>query len=254
MYATFKAWRLRTVVGVASVLFIALSVSTMGTRGFGPGKSWSTLARAALIVDSLDPQGQAPGWSRGQQNLALGYDECVQRMSVALAAEGYSKDSNSGGNFVAGYKAIHTAVIICSPAPEAKMFVQIVVASNGEGGGTERQRLQAQMDRPGSGTSGGCGLGMRWDESEEGWAGTWTRRGNSNIFDVMSSKPGLQSLTAVQTINISGNRVFISRTNASDGNNCDMEGTIDRDGVTVTGTYRCRSGGPYSWRATIRCQ
>src|SRR5580765_1425767 len=94
---------------------------------------------------------QAPGWSRGQQNLALGYDECVQRMSVALQAEGYNKDSNSGGNFVAGTKAIHTAVIICSPAPEAKMFVQIVVASNGEGGGRERQCLQAQMERPGSG-------------------------------------------------------------------------------------------------------
>jgi hypothetical protein len=254
MYATLKAWRLRTAVAVAPVLFIALSVTTMGTLVFGPARSSSASALAGLILHSPDLQAQAPGWSRGQQNLALGYDECVQRMSVALAAEGYSKDSNSGGNFVAGYKAVHTAVIICSPAPEQKMFVQIVVASNGDGGGSERQRLQAQMDRPGFGNSGGCGLGMRWDESEEGWTGTWTRRGNSNIFDVISSKPGLQSLTAVQTINISGNKVFISRTNASDGNNCDMEGTIDRDGVTVTGTYRCRSGGPYSWRATIRCQ
>jgi hypothetical protein len=57
------------------------------------------------------------------------------------------------------------------------MFVQIVVASNGDGGGTERQRLQAQMEGPGVGNnSGGCGLGTRWDESEEGSAANWTRR------------------------------------------------------------------------------
>jgi hypothetical protein len=111
------------------------------------------LCALMICVSAHSALAQAPGWSRGQQNLALSYDDCVQRMSVALQAEGYSKDSNSGGNFVAGSKAIHTAVIICSPAPEAKMFVQIVVASNGDGGGHERQCLQAQMERPGS----GCG-------------------------------------------------------------------------------------------------
>jgi hypothetical protein len=69
-------------------------------------------------------------------------------MPVALQNEGYSRDANSGGNFVAGSKGVHTAVIICSPAPDSKMLVQIVVASNGDGGGLERQRLQAQMEQP----------------------------------------------------------------------------------------------------------
>ena len=108
-------------------------------------------------------------------------------------------------------------------------------------------------DRPGADVSGGCGLGARWEETEEGWTAIWTRRGNSNVFDLRATKGGM-ILTAVQTININGNRVSIIRTNVSDGNDCEMEGTIAQDGVTVTGTYRCRSGGPYAWRATIRCQ
>ena len=102
-------------------------------------------------------QGQAPGWSRGQQSLALSYDDCVRRMPAALQGEGYGQDPNSGGNFVAGTKAIHTAVIICSPAPEARMLVQIVVASNGDGGGRERQCLQAQMEQPGASRCGATG-------------------------------------------------------------------------------------------------
>jgi len=185
-------------------------------------------------------------------------------MSTALQNEGYTKDGNSGGNFVAGTKAIHTAVIICSPAPESRMLVQIVVASNGDGGGRERQCLQAQMDQPGPsrcgysggpGPSGqsGCGLGSRWQESEEGWTALWTRRGTSNVFDVYSTKGSL-TLTAVHTININGNRVSVSRTNASDGNNCDMEGILQSDGVNVSGSYRCKSGGPYAWQARIICQ
>ena len=69
-------------------------------------------------------------------------------MPAALQAEGYRID-NVSGDFAVGIKNVHTAVVICSPAPDAKMLVHVVVASNGEGGGSERQRLQAQMDRPG---------------------------------------------------------------------------------------------------------
>jgi hypothetical protein len=35
---------------------------------------------------------------------------------------------------------------MCNPSPGNKQTVNIVVASNGEGGGTERQRLQGRMD------------------------------------------------------------------------------------------------------------
>jgi hypothetical protein len=92
---------------------------------------------------------QAPGWSRGQQNLAITYDDCLRRAPEALQAESYRIDYDAG-DFAVGIKGVHTAVIICSPAPDAKILVHIVVASNGDGGGVERQRLQAQMDRSGS--------------------------------------------------------------------------------------------------------
>lgn len=98
-----------------------------------------------------------------------------------------------------------------------------------------------------------CGLGTRWDGTEQGWTQTLTRRGNSNVFDVRATKPGLPPLTAVETIDIQGNKVFRHRTWTSDGNTCELEGTIAADRVTITGTYRCRSGGPYSWQARIRC-
>lgn len=194
---------------------------------------------------------QAPGWSRGQQLLLINYDECVRRAPLALQAERYRIDYSAGA-FSVGIREVHTAVIMCNAAPEAKTWVNIVVASNGDGGGEQRQRLQAQMERPGSASGGGCGLGVRWDETEEGWTGTWTRRGNSNVFDLVARKAGM-TLTAVQTITMNGNRVSIRRTNVTDGNDCEMEGTVAPDGVSVTGTYRCRSGGPYTWRATIRC-
>lgn len=97
---------------------------------------------------------QAPGWSRGQQNLAITYDECVRRAQMALQAEGYRTDYAAGA-FVVGIKNVHTSVIMCNQAPEGKTWVNIVVASNGDGGGNERERLQAQMEQPGSVSSGG---------------------------------------------------------------------------------------------------
>jgi hypothetical protein len=141
---------------LTATLILVIGLALIGPFGLGPTGvvSWDGSAQAAAVTNPPAPQAQAPGWSRGQQNLALSYDDCVRRMSEALQAEGYNKDGNSGGNFVAGTKAVHTAVIICSPAPEAKMFVQIVVASNGDGGGRERQCLQAEMERPGSGCGG----------------------------------------------------------------------------------------------------
>ncbi|GAK42898.1 hypothetical protein TCA2_5391 [Paenibacillus sp. TCA20] len=61
---------------------------------------------------------------------------------------------------------------------------------------------------------------------------------------------GAQDITAVLTINISGNNVQVLRRNSSDGNNCTYTGTLAADGRTVTGTYTCTQGGG-SWRATI---
>lgn len=131
---------------------------------------------------------QAPGWSRGQQNLAIGYDDCVRRMSAALQNEGYNKDPNSGGNFVAGTKDIHTAVIICSPAPESKILVQIVVASNGPGGGSERQCLQSQMENPGASK---CGAKRNCNTPVGSW--NWWNGTTVTFFDnlTVSNSTGL---------------------------------------------------------------
>ena len=106
------------------------SATRSGFQGSQPGGYCGVVFCGLLLCLSANTSfAQAPGWSRGQQNLALSYDDCVGRMPVALQNEGYSRDANSGGNFVAGSKAVHTAVIICSPAPDSKMLVQIVVAS-----------------------------------------------------------------------------------------------------------------------------
>ena len=160
-----------------------------------------------LCISAHTSFAQAPGWSRGQQNLALSYDDCVRRMPVALQNEGYSRDPNSGGNFEAGSKGVHTAVIICSPAPDSRMLVQIVVASNGDGGGIERQRLQAQMERPGAVNRSNDSYtswtwayaqpgqqlevhgevriyadGRAWYSQDDRW-GTWSRSGNQVVID-----------------------------------------------------------------------
>jgi hypothetical protein len=115
---------------------------------------WAFLSTFVLFGSATLSFAQAPGWSRGQQNLAITYDDCMRRAPAALQNEGYRIDYNSG-NFAVGIKGVHTAVVICSPAPDAKMLVHIVVASNGEGGGSERQCLQAQMERPGVSRCGG---------------------------------------------------------------------------------------------------
>jgi len=193
---------------------------------------------------------QAPGWSRGQQNLAITYDECGRRASLALQAEGYRIDYATGG-FTVGIKDIHTAVITCNTAPENRIWVNVVVASNGGGGGEQRQRLQAQMDRPNDGQARGCGLGARWRVTDGGWNGIWTRRGNSDVFDAVWNKDG-QQFTATLTIRIEGNRVNVKRRNATLGGDCELNGTLGEDGVTITGTNVCTQGRG-DVRAVIEC-
>jgi len=210
----------------------------------------------ALFASAAPSFAQNPSMSWGEQLLSISGEECMRRTPLAFRAEGFYPESPDT-NTTFATKGTHSAYLRCIAEPErGRTRIIIVVASNTNDGnvpGAERVRLQRRMEQPGAVSGGGCGLGARWEESEEGWAAIWTRRGNSNVFDVQSSKGGMV-LTAIQTINIRGNQVSVSRTNSSDGNNCEMEGTIDPDGVTVTGTYRCLNGGPYNWRAVIKCQ
>lgn len=102
-----------------------------------------------------------------------------------------------------------------------------------------------QCDRPSTGYALADPYGSRWSESENGWSGDWVRRGKSNVFD---ASWGGGSVRAVLTMSISGNQVSVSRQGATDGNNCQYQGTLD--GYQASGTYRCTSGGG-NWRATI---
>ena len=91
-------------------------------------------------------------------------------------------------------------------------------------------------------------LGNFWTENELGWTGTWMRRGSSNIFDANWGG----EVTALLTISIQGDLVKVERRGSSDGNDCDYQGAVAPDGVTVSGTYNCAKGGPYPWSATIQ--
>lgn len=94
-------------------------------------------------------------------------------------------------------------------------------------------------------------LGTIWYEEEAGWNGIWTRRGMTNIFDAKWSRIGFPDVSAVLTIDrIEENKFIIKRKNSSDGNDCDYTGTLESDGRTVTGEYKCTHGGT-RWRATI---
>lgn len=228
---------------LAFTFICTMALVFIAALGFEPeGKMiWGDSARAAATLDSFAPQGQAPGWSRGQQFLAINYDECMRRAPAALQSEGYRIDYNAG-NFAVGIKGVHTAVIMCNPAPDAKMAVNIVVASNGDGGGRERQCLQAQMERPGSGCGGGntasdafttwtwaygtpgqplqvngavilyANGGAKW--TGDGRTGTWRRSGNQIIITWPQN--------AVDTLYLSGDGTVMTGTN--------------RDGWNIRGT------------------
>jgi hypothetical protein len=94
-----------------------------------------------------------------------------------------------------------------------------------------------------------CGLGISWNVQESGSPSIWTRRGTGDIFD--ASYPAAR-VTTVNTVTASGSKVYIIRTNGSDGNVCSYEGTVGPDGGTITGTYKCLNGSA-TWKATVIC-
>lgn len=198
-----------------------------------------------------------PAWSRGEQYLQISFQEGMSRAENALRTEGYV-NLNTQANMVYGYKGENSAVITCNEGTNGRYWINIFVASltNNSGvPGNERVKLQQRMSQSGSTTTGsiGCGLGRTWNIIESGLTMTWARRGNSNIFDVTGMVNG-SPFIAEQTIEISGNKVFANRYKAGDGNTCTFTGTIQSDGITVTGNYDCTKYKPSSgWRAIINC-
>jgi hypothetical protein len=85
-------------------------------------------------------------------------------------------------------------------------------------------------------------LGRVWKVRDEAWAGIWTRRGTSNVFDAVWTKGSLR-LTGLLSITISGAKVTVERTQSSDGNPCTYTGTLSADGKSVSGMVKCYGGG-----------
>lgn len=94
-------------------------------------------------------------------------------------------------------------------------------------------------------------LGTKWIEQEKLWKGVWVRRGTSNAFDATYTHPHDNPIYATVYITITGNHVTVQRRNASEGGDCDYVGVLSPDGKTVTGSYKCDSGGGSTWSATI---
>jgi len=93
-----------------------------------------------------------PVMSRGQQILKINYDECLRRAQSAFSTEGWVNIGTSG-NAVAAFKGINASYIVCNPAPDTTMAVNIFVASSSTDSGVpgaERQRLQQRMDPSGT--------------------------------------------------------------------------------------------------------
>lgn len=114
-----------------------------------------------------------------------------------------------------------------------------------------RQAQRLPFDDPDGGTSTthqrhGGPLGTVWYERESGHAGTWRRRGNSNVFDGSWS----EGTRATLTISLSGNSVRIVRQQPQ--GTCNYAGTIADDRRTVHGRYRCPwMSKDLEWSATI---
>ncbi len=97
-----------------------------------------------------------PAMSRGQQQLSLNYNECMDRARQALRNVGFTMEG--AGNAAQGWREASGAYIMCNEAPGGGMVVNIVVATiTNDAGvpGALRQCLQAQMERPG--TPSTCG-------------------------------------------------------------------------------------------------
>lgn len=106
---------------------------------------------------------------------------------------------------------------------------------------------------PATGTSAGASLGLVWSESENGWAGTWTRRGNSHTFDAVWTKDGAR-VTAVLTITAVGSRGvhIVRRDTGGIGQEIEYVGLVDAQGHVQGVGMVLGSDWRYTWSATIQ--
>lgn len=65
---------------------------------------------------------------------------------------------------------------------------------------------------PKAGTNGDR-FGTRMEYQEDAWTGTWSRRGDSNVWDCKMSKPGGETVIHTAEINVAGNQARVNFTN-----------------------------------------
>lgn len=80
------------------------------------------------------------------------------------------------------------------------------------------------------------------------WSGEWTMDGTKRSFSC-SQRSRDFVLTAKCTVIRDGNFVAVTKRQVSDGNDCNYFG--QQEGSRISGTYFCKSGGPYNWTATV---
>lgn len=91
----------------------------------------------------------------------------------------------------------------------------------------------------------------QWQVFEQGWIGTWTRRGNSNTFDARWTMPGQNDIQGVIEMKISGRDVRMDRTDLYTNQRCEYRGEISKDGRTAQGWLSCHNGPRVNWNANL---
>lgn len=100
-------------------------------------------------------------------------------------------------------------------------------------------------------TTADASLGTVWSQSENGWSGVWTRRGDTNVFDGVWTQGSSRHL-GTMTITVGSNGAV--RIYRRDGNGIEVDyvGTMNARGQ-VNGTAKVRQTGVrYAWTATVQ--
>lgn len=100
--------------------------------------------------------------------------------------------------------------------------------------------------------SGDDRLGRVWQITEDaGWTGTWTRRGDSRVFDAVWFR-GNEKVTGVLTMEIEDRTVTIQSRQQTNGSDVDYRGTISPEGGRIEGLLRVIGRpGEYKWSGII---
>lgn len=148
------------------------------------------------------------------------------------------------------------------------MSVIVFVASEGTNDpgmpGAERQRLQQRMNQvappvppppppPAAAAGGSCwAAAPAYVETGEfnAWTGIYTRRGSSNVFDVVYTSPNRPSTRGELTLDLDKRdpaSITIVRTRSDDGYTATLGARVAADGQQAHGMY------PGGTRFTLRC-